>query len=67
MKILCKEKPRFMLGQSFYSCGGGETINGIRYCSSYAQKMQIDYAGHLFCADIGDKIDESQISLLEEL
>lgn len=56
----CKEKPRL----GYYSCGGGETIDGARYCSEHAQKMQIDYAGHLFCADLGEEIDENQICLI---
>ena len=45
----CFEKPSNFGG---YSCGGGVTIDGVRYCSEHAIKMQIDYAGHTFCADL---------------
>lgn len=61
----CNEKPSKKYGH--YRCGGGITINGERYCSEYAQQAQIDYAGHLFCADLGEEKDEKQVTFEEVL
>ena len=57
----CKEKPTGKYGH--YCCGGGVTINGVRYCTKHAMKMQIDYAGHLFCACLGEERDEDQMQI----
>ena len=59
--IKCNEKPSGIYGH--YCCGGGVTIDGVRYCSEHSIKMQIDYAGHLFCADLGEDVDENQLSV----
>lgn len=60
----CNEKPSGKYGH--YCCGGGVTIDGVRYCSEHAIKMQIDYAGHTFCADLGEEADENQLSIFQE-
>lgn len=59
----CHEKPSDKYGH--YCCGGGVTINGVRYCSDFAIQKQIEYAGHTFCADLGKEEDENQLSLFE--
>ena len=56
---ICKEKPI----DGYYHCGNGETINGVRYCSEYGIKMQIDYAGHTFCAYLGKEDDDKQLRM----
>ncbi len=55
----CREKP----DEFGYHCGNGVTRNGIRYCSDYGVKVQIEYAGHTFCADLGEEDDDRQLKM----
>ena len=59
----CHEKPR---ENNHYCCGGGVTINGVRYCTDFSIQKQIEYAGHTFCADLGKEENENQLSLFED-
>lgn len=56
---LCNERPV----DGYFHCGNGCTINGVRYCSDYGLKVQLDYCGHLFCASLGDDVDEDQLQI----
>ena len=57
----CNQKPTSRYGN--YCCGGGVTINGVRYCSEFSIQKQIEYAGHTFCADLGEEENENQLSI----
>lgn len=46
----------------YYHCGNGCFVNGVRCCSEYGLKVQLDYCGHYFCACLGDELDDSQIT-----
>lgn len=59
----CHEKPR---ENNHYCCGGGVTINGVRYCTDFSIQKQIEYAGHTFCADLGKEENENQLSLFDD-
>lgn len=60
----CREKPC----DYGYRCGGGVTVDGVRYCTPYSIETQIAYKGHPFCADLGEEDDVSQIKMeVEEI
>lgn len=44
-------------------CGGVCWYQGKTYCSDYVLQCQIDYAGHVFCADLKPKDTNKQLSL----
>lgn len=46
-----------------YHCGNGRTVNGKRICPNSTIQLQIDYAGHPFCACLGKEIDPAQITM----
>lgn len=56
----CKEEPD---KYGHYCCGDGKTINGKRVCSDDTIQLQIDYAGHPFCACLGREIDAAQMTI----
>lgn len=53
----CKEEPSTRY-KGHYNCGNGITVGGKRYCPDSAIQIQIDYAGHAFCACLGKKISK---------
>ncbi len=56
----CKEEAD---KRGYYRCGNGITVDGKRFCPNHSIQLQIDYAGHPFCACLGKEVDEKQVTM----